>query len=204
MALLAPTVDPNLCAVVAGASDIDLQLFVEGSYAHVDWRPQLDSLRGIGLDERRRRLRIELLRRVLAPNSGWRLVWLPDDPTQPPVPFNTEQLGELTPENFLVTRAHFDDPEISGIRLGGQVHRARIEEVPAETKKDRGHPPRLDVKERMRVDLKQQSDGTWKLVDENGRVIAQKNWSERYRAAPATCAKYLAELVSEIKNQSRE
>jgi len=79
------------------------------------------------LDELRRRLRAALLHRVQTPGSGWQLIWLPDSPAQPPEPFKPGQLAELTADDFLITRANFDDPEISGIRLGGQVRRVRVE-----------------------------------------------------------------------------
>jgi hypothetical protein len=115
---LAPEIDPELWRVVAAAEGVDPQLFIEGSYSFVDWSWTFDNLRPLGLDERRRRLRAELLDRV-RPGGIWRLICLPDEPAGHAVPFSNDQLAELVPESFDITRTNFDDSEKSDVILGG-------------------------------------------------------------------------------------
>jgi hypothetical protein len=147
---LAPEIDPELWHAVAAAEDVDPQLFIEGSYPLVDWSPTFDSLRPLGLDERRRRLRVALLDRV-RPGGIWRLLWLPDKPRGKAVPFDNDQLAELVPDSFDIKRANFDDPEKSDVILGGRRYRVRVE-----VRDRRRERPTLDcVKGRVEQELAQ-------------------------------------------------
>jgi hypothetical protein len=122
---LALEIDPEMCRLVAAAG-LDLQLLIEGpkwnwlSY----WSPTFDSLRSVGLDERLRRLGVELLRRVQS--HEWVLILLPDD-NQPARPLHDDQLAALTIDSFDIKRARFDDPEKSDVILGDGHYRARVE-----------------------------------------------------------------------------
>ena len=70
----------------------DLQrIFVPSMF---DWSPLADALR---LSERKQKLLAELLRRVQA--GTWRLVWLPDDPSQDAEALAADRLADLVAEN---------------------------------------------------------------------------------------------------------
>jgi hypothetical protein len=212
---LAPERAPEMCRLVAAAG-MDLQRVIEGSRYRVtpgvSWtagdpriskhalRVFIDSLRSAELDEQRwwaeldehlRRLRVELLRRLQS--HAWPLTWLHPEGVRP---FPKSLLGELTPEML--------DPKTSEVIFGGTHYLVRVEiaERPAPRKKP-GRPPKwLAVMERMRPDLKQQTDGEWKLVDENGRPIMQINLDRRYNASRTTCVKALAGLMTEIRKSA--
>jgi hypothetical protein len=187
---LAWELDPELCRALAAVGEDIHRIFVEPP-SMFDWSPlALDVLR---LEECKQRLVAELLSRVLA--GTLKLIRLPNKPGQ-----DEDQLTDLVPENL-------DIPK-SEVILGGQHYRVRVEKISASNAavaappKKPGRPPRLDVRERMHADLKQQPNGEWKLIDESGRRIAQKHWQERYGAARTTCAKALAELMSEIRKST--
>jgi hypothetical protein len=192
LAALAMELDPELYRALA-ADGVDRRRFFAEPPSMLGWSPETAAFR---LFERKRRLRVELVRRLQ--EHTWRLFWLSDDPSQDARPFVDDHLAELTPQSL--------DPEKSVVILGGRHYRVRIEitEQPAVAAppKKPGRPPRLDVRERMRADLKEQPNGEWRLIDERGRPIAQEHWQKRYNAAASTCAKALVELMTEIRKSA--
>jgi len=91
---LAREVDPELCRALAAAGE-DLQRNIAGP-SMLDWLPSWR------LVERRRALLVELVGRLQAPRHPctWRLIWLPDDPTQGAEPFTDDQIAELVLGSF--------------------------------------------------------------------------------------------------------
>lgn len=111
LAALAQEIDPELCRVLAADGEDLQRLFVPSMY---DWSPHAGALR---LDERKRRLLAELVRRLQ--DGTWQLIWLPDVATQGAKPFDAEQLPELVSGKSL-------DAEQSEVILGGTRYRVRV------------------------------------------------------------------------------
>lgn len=111
LAALAMELDPELVRALANAGEDLQRIFVPSMF---DWSPLADALR---LSERKQKLLAELLRRVQA--GTWRLVWLPDDPSQDAEALAEDRLADLVPENL--------DIEKSEVILGEQHYRARVE-----------------------------------------------------------------------------
>jgi hypothetical protein len=179
---LAPEIDPEMCQVVAAARGVDLGWFVAGvGTSLVDWSPTFDRLRLIGLNERRRSLKVELLRRVRTPGTGWRLIWLPDSP-QDAEPFPDGQVAELVPENL--------DPEESEVILGRGRYRVRVEvavgveeEVGVEEANPTSTPKERAISELLDAGIKPQAI-TWAMFchrvrEKLGKRATERGWSDR-------------------------
>jgi hypothetical protein len=208
---LAQEIDPEMCRLVAAAG-LDLQLLIEGP--KWNWlsylSPTFDSLRSVGLDERLRRLWVELLRRVQS--HEWVPILLSDD-NQPAVPLNNDEFAALTIDSFDVKRARPDDPEKSDLKLG-ERYRVRIEQIDPDH--DQPGPdlpqynPRANAPRQKRIRAANAGTPVLKaLEDQLGSryteaevvAIAWKEVARDYTVSPSTAYRVRAELLTRARSR---